>query len=193
MKQWYVLQTKPKAEWQVAENLQLLEVEVYLPEIKTRKAGKSVQNQPFFPNYLFAEVDLTVIELSTIQWTPGLLRLITFDNEPTPVPAEVIDLIRHKLEAINLNGGQPRHDFKSGDTVRITEGPFQDMMAIFDQSTSSADRVRVLLEILGRASRVEVDPADLKKVTPDPDEPAAAPQKRPRRTRGRGRPIHPKD
>lgn len=193
MEHWYALQTKPKAEYQVADLLRLRDLEVYLPEIKYRKTRKPAKNQPFFPNYLFLRADLTVVELSTIQWTPGLLRLISFDNEPVPVPIEIIDLIRQKLEALNRNGGTPRHDFTPGETVQITDGPFEDMVAIFDQPTSSADRVRVLLEFLGRASRVEVDPADLKKVTPNPDEPAAAPQKRPRRTRGRGRRIRPKD
>ena len=71
--------------------------------------------------------------------------------------------------------------------MRITAGPFKDMVAIFERPTSSAERVQVLLDILGRASRTEVATADLEKASPQAAEQARV--KRPRRTRGRGRPI----
>ncbi len=58
------------------------------------------------------------------------------------------------------------------------------MLAIFDEPTTPARRVQVLLSILG-ASRVQVDVADLEKV----DAEVPAPKRR-RRTRGRGRRIN---
>ncbi|NJN99132.1 MAG: hypothetical protein HC875_36085 [Anaerolineales bacterium] len=81
----------------------------------------------------------------------------------------------------------PRHSFKPGDTVRIKSGPFEDMLAQFDSPTTPAERVQVLLELLGRFCRVKVNVADLEKADPQP-EPIIA--KRPRRSRGRGRPIN---
>ena len=89
--------------------------------------------------------------------------------------------------AVNLpvaTGADPDYPFRPGDEVRIIEGPFRDMLAVFHGPATPAQRVQVLLEILGRASRVQVEVTDLEKVTPG-STPAAP--KRSRRTRGQGR------
>ena len=60
------------------------------------------------------------------------------------------------------------------------------MLAIFDRPTSSAERVQVLLHILGQASRTVISVHELEKAAPGVVTPEL---KRPRRTRGRGRRI----
>lgn len=190
MEQWYTLHAKPNKEYQVATTLQRRNLQVYLPEIEAANAragrkfaGRKVK--PFFPGYLFVNVDFEAVGLSNLEWIPGLHRIVAFDGCPVPVPGEVIDLIRYKLGEGEAVGGWPEHTFQPGDTVRIIDGPFRGMLAIFDESTTPAKRVQVLLSILG-ASRVQVDVADLEKV----DAEAPAPKRRPRRTRGRGRRIN---
>lgn len=153
MKQWYTLHTKPNSEYQVVTALQQRQLQVYLPEIKVSKAGASCQRKPFFPCYLFAKVDFELVSLSQMQWTPGLRRIVTFDERPVPLPNEVIELLRNNLSRIDRNNGRPTPSFKQGDPVRITEGPFRDMLAIFDGPSTPAQRVQVLLQILG-ASKV---------------------------------------
>ena len=184
MKQWYALYTKPQAEQQVAALFRQRDLETFLPEIEATK-GKG--RKPFFPRYLFLKVDFEVTGLSQIQWTPGLVRVLAFGGHPLPVQDEIIDLIRRKLDEVEAKGGWPAHNFEPGDAVRITEGPFRDMVAIFDGPATPSQRVQVLLNILG-ASRVEVDVAILKKVSSEEAQPPA-PQKRPRPTPGRGRRI----
>lgn len=187
MEQWYTLHTKPKAEYQVTAVLQQRQIETYLPEVMTPTANKRQRKQPFFPCYLFARIDFARVGLSAVQWTPGLRRVVTFEDQPATVPAEVIALIRQKLDQLEAAGGLPRHNFKVGDTVRIKEGPFQDMLALFNGPMSSAERVQVLLNILGQACRVKVDVAALEKT--ESQMPPSVPFKRPRRTRGHGRQI----
>lgn len=186
MEQWYTLYTNPNAEYQVTAALQQRQIETYLPELLTPKVAKGSRTQPFFPCYLFARIDFEQGGFATVRWTPGLRRILSFDDQPAAVPPELIELIQKKVEAINLDGGLPRHSFKPGDTVRIKAGPFQDMLARFDSPTSPAERVQVLLEMLGRFCRVKVAVTDLEKAEPIP---APILPKRPRRSRGRGRPI----
>ncbi|MCL4294764.1 MAG: hypothetical protein KJ077_03520 [Anaerolineae bacterium] len=187
MNQWYVLYTKPNAEYQVATALQQRDIQTYLPEVEIAKTRQGNQQKPFFPCYLFVNLDLEVISLTSVQWTPGLRRVVTGDGCPLPVPEEIITLIRRQLDEIKASGGWPGHSFKPGDAVQITAGPFHDMLAIFEGPTTPAQRVHVLLTILGHASRLQIDVTDLKKAAPD----AAVPlPKRPRRTRGRGRYIN---
>lgn len=186
MEHWYTLHTKPNAEYQVATALTQRGLQTYLPEIETVKPRQGRVNKPFFPCYLFLRVDFAQIGFAQVQWTPGLRRVIAFDHQPVALPDEVIDLIRLRLGELERSGGWVC-PFKPGETVRIIDGPFREMLAIFDRPTSSAERVQVLLHILGHASRAELSVHDLAKAPPGAEPPPL--EKRPRRSRGRGRPI----
>lgn len=186
MECWYVLHSKPNAEYQVANALKGRGIQTYLPEITARQGRK---RQPLFPCYLFVKVDLEAVGLSHVQWTPGLRRIVAFGDRPTSVDDEVIDLINRRLGELEASGGVPRNSFKPGDTVRITDGPLQGMLAIFERPTTPSERVQVLMAFLGQASRVWVPVNDLEKVTAKGNSPASETSERPRRTRGRGRHI----
>jgi transcriptional antiterminator RfaH len=184
MERWYALHTKLNLEYQVTAVLQDRRIQFYLPEI-TQPKSKGAK-QPFFPGYLFIKVDFDKVALSTVEWIPGLRRVVAFDDQPVSLPDEIIELMQHRLRDLKAAAGCPEHHFKPDEPVRITDGPFKDMVAIFDRSTSPAQRVQVLLNILGQASRVQVNVTDLAKLSPDQEAPMSKP---PRRTRGRGRPI----
>lgn len=184
MEQWYTLHTKPQAEYWVATALREHGLKIYLPEIAGFKPSQQLIKKPFFPSYLFAKIDLEAMGLLQLQWTPGLRRVVAFDNRPTPLSDAVIEMIQFKLGEMEANTGWPAHDFKPGETVQIMTGPFEDMLAIFEGPVTPSQRVQVLLTILGHASRMQVDVTNLKKA---PLAAEASMPKRPRRTRGRGR------
>jgi transcription elongation factor/antiterminator RfaH len=184
MEQWYTLHTKPNAEYQVITALKQRDIETYLPEIGTPTANKGKCKLPFFPCYLFARIDFELVGFSKVQWTPGLRRIVAFDEQPFPLRDELIELIHQYVDHLRTTGSLPQHNFNPGDTVRIKEGPFQDMLAIFAGPTTPAQRVQVLLEILGEARRLKLAVTDLEKA---PVEAEISVTKRPRRTRGRGR------
>ena len=146
MENWYTLHTKPNAEYQVATALQQRGLQTYLPELETVNPKRGRLKKPFFPCYLFMRVDFDCVGFSSVQWTPGLRRVVAFDHQPVPLPDEAIHLIRRRLGEIEASGGLPLHSFEPGETVRITDGPFRDMLAIFDRPTSSYERVQVLLQ-----------------------------------------------
>ncbi len=184
---WYALHTKPKAEYKVANVLEQSGFEIFLPEITTKENNKTI-TAPFFPCYLFMAANLDEVSSSTWRWIPGLRHIVTNGSQPVHLPADVIRLIKTRLETINVltqNDPQDGHNFEPGDTVRITHGPLRDMVAVFEGPTRPNRRVHVLLQVLDYHRRVQLNATDLEKVT----EGMAKPQKRPRRTRGRGRRI----
>ena len=185
MDQWYALNSKPQAEYHVAAVLRQRGFQIYLPETEYSQGQIGPKKKPFFPGYLFIKVNLAVVSLSDMRWTPGLRHVVAIDNQPVPLSDDVIQLIQRKLEVAS---GQMVSPFKPGDLVRISEGPFRDMVGIFDGPTTPAKRVKILLNVLGQANRVEINAIDLATVPPDTESGIVAP-KRPRRTRGRGRQI----
>jgi transcriptional antiterminator RfaH len=101
MDRWYTLHTKPNAEYQVATALQQRGIQTYLPEIESLHAQERRKRKPFFPCYLFARFNLKVVGISSVKWTPGLHRIVAFDEQPVPLADEVIELIRRKVRELD--------------------------------------------------------------------------------------------
>ncbi len=185
MKSWYALHTKVNYEKKVAYFLLQRQIETYLPEMSSDKRGME-RIHPLFPGYLFMHLDLDTANPAHWQWTPGLRRIVAYGDEPIPVPLEVIDLIQHQVSELASANNRPVYTFRPGDTVRIKNGPFSDLLAVFDKASTPGSRVQILLTVLNRSVRIRLDGSDLEKV----DGPTGQAQpKRQRRTRGRGRLI----
>ena len=181
MEKWYTLYTKPNAEYQVTTTLAQRGFPTYFPELIDSKTPSTSKKKAFFPCYIFVKADFNVVGLREVQWVPGLRRIVSFNEHPIAVGDEIIELIRHKMD--DQQPDTPA--FQPGDTVQITNGPFQNLLATIEATSPPKERVQVLLNILG-ASRVQVDINDLEKVLPEGE---ALKVKRRRGTRGRGRRI----
>ncbi len=195
---WYTVHTKPLREVLVADLLQeRLSLAVFLPEALQWYRGQMVM-RPFFPRYLFVEADLQKVEVSSINSLPGVIRLVSFGGMPQPLQPHIIEAIRKRLAAINAAGGLPRYGWNPGDRVRVTDGPLAGLEAVFQGPMKPAQRVKILLQFLGRLQTVEVPPEHLEPIrtTPNPPHPPRTtpnPSHSRRTTRGRGRRIRPND
>lgn len=182
--QWYAVHCKPLKEAQAATALiDHLALTVYLPEVRRLFRGRK-QRTPFFPGYLFVQANLHYVTPSRINATPGVLRLVAFGELPQAVPAEVIDLIRQRVDDLNMHGGLIEHGFRPGDAVRFKSGPLRGLEATFIGPMKPSERVRVLIDFLGSLRETEVDATMVERA-------AAPPPRRERRTRGKGRWIKP--
>jgi len=174
---WYLIYTKPNAEYQVDRQLSGQGLDTYLPTVRSARPRRGHTTEPLFPCYLFVRADWTTTPLSLLRWTPGVRRVVSFDGRPAVVPDRVIAYIRQRIAALNAAGGFGPGRLHPGDTVRIVEGPLAGMEAVFEKSLSAGERARVLIAFIGQMNRAEVPTRALQKV------------KRPRRTRGHGRRI----
>lgn len=185
MKQWYTLYTKANNEYQVATLLQEQGIETFLPTLNTTD-----KREPFFPCYLFMQADLTKLSPASWQWTPGLRRIVSRGQQPIPVSTEIIQLIKNNLKELNAQiHTRQQHHFVPGEKVRVVNGPFKEMVAIFSELTSPGVRVRILMSVLGQQKRVQLDINDIEPITTNAGTNVSQHSKRPRRTRGRGRRI----
>jgi transcriptional antiterminator RfaH len=161
MEHWYALYTKPNKEHHVRTFLESRGFETYLPTLQVRKNGKR-KTQPFFACYLFVRMDPDDA-LPGVRWTPGLRRIVGFGGEPAAVPDDAISLIQWRVaEMGELDYSACR--FKAGDQVVIKGGPLKYFEAVFDRALSNRDRAMILVEMLGRWTRCEVDVSYLEKL-----------------------------
>ena len=177
---WYVVYTKSQKESQVARLLENQhKLTVYLPEVY-QKYRNLLQLRPLFPRYLFVQMNLEKMELDVVNFTPGVIKVVSADDTPLPLRNTIIEAIRQEVERLNESGGLPLQRFEEGEKVRLLSGPLAGLEAVFVRHLNARDRVVVLLRFLGQENQVEID---ISKIEP----------KRRRGTRGRGRKIHYKD
>ena len=155
MKNWYALYTKPRKEHQVDALLQGRGIETYLPTVERKVRRRDRPDRiVYFPHYLFARIDFEVTPRSSIDWMPGMRGIVRSGDQPTVVADEIIELIRLHLGDVEDEG---YFELKQGDPVRVTSGPLRDLEAVFYEPLSPGDRVRILLDVMGRMTSVEID------------------------------------
>ena len=154
---WYALRSKSRKEEAVFRQLQSQGYEIFYPCLRVHPVNpRSRKIVPYFPGYLFVEADLEQSGISVFQWMPHTIGLVSFGGEPSIVPENLILAIQKRVDEINAAGGEIFDGLKPGETVWISDGPFQGFEAIFDGRLPGSERVRVLLEFLGNRRKVSV-------------------------------------
>lgn len=159
---WYLVYTKPSQENRALFNLERQGFECYLPLIRVKKIKRKKINiiqEPMFHRYLFLHLQQGEEEQSwaPIRSTLGVSSIVRFGTRPAIIDDEIIQYFR-KREQVHID--EPL--FVPGDTVKINDGPFTGLEAIF-QSASSGERSIILLEILSRSVSIHIDMLSLRK------------------------------
>ncbi len=161
---WYAIQTKANREKEVEKRLTDLHLEVFLPWMRTRRRIGSRHQWvlvPLFPGYIFCRLDM-VVSGKSARYSPGVKDFLTFGNRIAEVGSEIIETLRDRcpdgvaqIQSISA---------KPGDLVRINEGPFSGLEAVFERTLKGSERVAVLLDILGRQTRLELPSETIAKI-----------------------------
>ena len=184
--QWYVARTRPLAEYTTRDNLQAAGVEVFLPCTPMRPNRWGHSDAPMFPGYLFLKYDFEVRGWDPLHRIPHPVRLVAFDGVSPPLPHEVIDELAQRVEAYNGRGGLWTR-FSPGQKVRVTSGPVESLAEVVEEAKSPRDRVKVLMEFLGRVVEAKVPWHDVWPVGAQGSLTAEWNRRPPRRTRGNRR------
>jgi transcriptional antiterminator RfaH len=123
-----------------------------------------VEHRQLFPGYLFISFDLAAAPWRAVNSTYGVVRLVSFEaRRPQIVPADLVEEIMARCGAEGRP--IPHAVLECGDSVRFTIGPFADLVATVE-SVSPEKRIWVMLEALGRKTRVLAEQAAVKRVCP---------------------------
>lgn len=158
---WYALQSKPHQEDVLWHFLKAEEIESYYPRLPVRSVKLHARKiRPYFPGYLFVHIDVRALGVSKFKWMPHSNGLVSFDDEPSPVPDPLIGAIRQTIDQLTHSGKEWYDELVHGEKVRIHSGPFEGYEGIFDARISGGERVRLLLELLnGQRVVLETDAA----------------------------------
>lgn len=158
---WYVVHAQPGKEALAVVNLERQGFRAFVPQVaRTVRHARQVRHvlRPLFPRYLFVSLNVEMDRWRAVRSTHGVSALIMEGERPRAAPAELVEGL---LAAADGAGGFDfRRQLVEGGQVRFLKGPFADRLGRI-VGMSDAERVRVLLEILGTEREVEADAGNL--------------------------------
>lgn len=164
MRNWYVIQTKPKKEAEAKSYLSVKGLEIFSPllECFTQKKGRVTKEiKSLFPNYIFGSFD-PVHDYTLVKYGKGVNKIVSFGSEPCPVSELVIDEIRDRIDGAGIV--KIRFDLRANDPVRVKSGPFRDFLGVFEKWLPEKERVRILLNLIGYQPQIELHYSMVEKV-----------------------------
>lgn len=154
-KNWFALYTKPRHEFKVEANLNILSIENYLPTIIVTKKWsdrKKKIRQPLFNGYIFIYSNEKERLLSLQQ--PAVVKTVCFQGKPAVIPNWEIENLKKLLEK------SPEifvtDKIEIGSRVRIVDGPFKDVEGIVTEAANNEKMLAVTMELLNRSVLVKL-------------------------------------
>lgn len=151
---WYVARTKRHRERAVAARLRRDGLATYVPLLhQSPPPAVGPEIGVMFPCYVFVEAAMPA-DFYRISYTPGIHSLVCFaDAEPAPLDASVLAFLRGRE---GVDGVIRTQGFEPGGRVRVVGGPLRGFDAVVERRLTARQRVRVLLEMLQRQTRVDL-------------------------------------
>ena len=173
---WYIVQAHSNFEKRVKESLERESVEKGLGDlfeeilvpteqiVEVRKGRKVESERKFFPGYVLVKVKLTNEAYHLVKNTPKVSGFLGSSSKPMPVSekevARIVGQIREGAE-------KPKSTitFEVGEKVKVVDGSFQSFEGTVEDSDDETARIKVLINIFGRGTPVELDYTQVEKAT----------------------------
>jgi transcriptional antiterminator NusG len=123
-------------------------------EVELRDGQRRTTERRVFPGYILVEMVMNDDTWYVVRNTPGVTDFVRSGTKPIPLRQEEVDKILKRMEA---EAPKIKVSFREGQKVRIVDGPFEDFMGTVDAIDADRARVRVLVNMFGRETPVEVD------------------------------------
>ncbi len=172
-KNWYVIHTYSGYEDAVAKNLkqrvESLGMEdkifnVIVPKekkIKIKDGKRRTIEEKIYPGYVLVEMIVTDDSWYVVRNTPNVTGFVGAGTTPLPISQEEVEILKNRMGA---EAPQFKIEVRAGDHVKISDGPFRD----FDGKVSEVDeekgKIKVLVNVFGRDTPIELDSLQIKKM-----------------------------
>ena len=179
---WYVVHTQSGYEKKVKSNIEsrinsmnvedsIFEVVIPMEDVIEFKNGKKVVVQKkVFPGYLYIRCFLDDQSWDVIRNTPGVTGFVGTAGRPVPLSRSDVETALAVPEEEEVEAGaapkrqRPKLDYEVGESVRVKTGPFADFNGQIAEINEDQLKVKVLVNIFGRETPVELEFAEVAKL-----------------------------
>ena len=169
IRKWYVLRTFSGHEKKVKQALEreitlrglqdkLADIIIPTETVFEMRGGKKrTREKTFFPGYLLVHALLDNELQHIISNVPSVVGFLTTGDQPTPLRPDEINRILGKMDEAREAGEQPEIPFKTGDAVKVVDGPFNNFTGFVEEVYPDKMKVKVMVSIFGRKTPLELD------------------------------------
>jgi transcription termination/antitermination protein NusG len=175
--EWYVIHSYAGYENRVKANLEsriqslnmedyIFQVEVPMEEVvEVKNSVRKVVKRVRIPSYVLVRMDMTDESWGAVRHTPGVTQFVGASHSPPPL---LLDDVM-KMMAPNIEAKTPVQrgtgavaaapievDFEVGESVTVTDGPFDTLPATISEINAEGQKLKVLVSIFGRETPVEL-------------------------------------
>jgi transcription termination/antitermination protein NusG len=172
---WYVIHCYSGYENKVKSNLlsrvqsmnmeeRIYEIEIPLEEVVEFKNGKKqTVLKKKFPGYVLVRLDLDDDSWYVVRNTPSVTGFVGSGAKPSPLSRREVEGMLGTgqdptAEALaGARKSKPKLEYEVGESVRVKEGPFADFTATINEINEDHLKLKVLVNIFGRETPVELD------------------------------------
>ena len=130
-------------------------------KIKIKDGKRKVVEEKIYPGYVLVEMVVTDDSWYVVRNTPNVTGFVGAGTTPVPVSLEEITNLKEKM---GVETPQYNIDVEVGDAVKITDGPFKDFDGKVSEIDQERGKVKVLVNMFGRDTPVELDSLQIKKI-----------------------------
>lgn len=172
-RRWYVIHTYSGYEENVAHNLkqriESMDMEdkifsILIPtekKIKIKNGKRKIVTEKIFPGYVLVEMVVDDASWYVVRNTPNVTGFIGSGTIPTPVSLDEITGLQKRM---GVEEPKYKIDVTVGSAVKITDGPFKGFESKVDHVDEARGKVKVLVNMFGRETPVELDFLQIKKI-----------------------------
>ena len=133
-------------------------------EVEFKDGKRKITPKKVFPGYVLVEMIMDDQSWYVVRNTQGVTGFVGSPGpgeKPVPLQDKEVKTI---LKQMGIEAPKLKIDFKRGDRVKVTSGPFFDFTGIIDDITPEKERLRALISIFGRETPVELEFFQVEKV-----------------------------
>ncbi|SDC27303.1 transcription antitermination protein nusG [Sanguibacter gelidistatuariae] len=180
---WFVIHSYAGYENRVKANLEnriqslnmedfIFQIEVPMEEVtEIKNAQRKIVRRVRIPGYVLVRMDLTDESWGAVRHTPGVTGFVGHTHQPVPLTQNEVfgmlaPLIAPKAEAGAKGASAPviEVDYQIGESVTVTDGPFDTLPATISEINAEGQKLKVLVSIFGRETPVELSFSQVAKI-----------------------------
>ncbi|WP_027339546.1 transcription termination/antitermination protein NusG [Halonatronum saccharophilum] len=164
--EWYAIHTYSGHENKVKANLEqrikatgmeekIFEIVIPSEEkVKVKKGKKTVVKEKFFPGYALVKMIMDDDSWYVVRNTPGVIGFASAGTKPIPVNETEMSSV---FTSMGLEEKKADIDLEVGQSVKVTEGPFEDFVGEIQEIDFEKEKLVVLVSMFGRETPVELE------------------------------------
>ncbi len=167
---WYVVHTYSGHENKVKVNIEkivenrgmqdLIQCVVVPTEdvVEIKNGQRKVKTHKIFPGYVIVKMIVTSESWYLIRNTQGVTGFVGHGSDPIPLTNE--EVRRMGIEKVFVS-----IDVSVGDTVKVTDGPFDNFMGVIEEINMEKQIMKVRISMFGRETPVELEFGQVEKIS----------------------------